>query len=1053
MQLAMNAQDPTPQAASLPALRWHETLQFKLGALLAVLFLLVLAVAAIAGKLLVHRGLVAETFRYEQESGLRLALQIEQFAGQTEGTAMAVAAAVLALQGQPDSLRSVVPGLLGKNPHLNAAGIWPEPGTPGGARASLLWLRGADGRLQLREDYNDPRVAPYWREKWYTPARQLDSERCAWSLTARDPLSKAATLICSLPLRQGGRFAGVVTVALPLAQLLAEFAQQTQGEQGYSLLLDVDNEILAASPALAGKLPPAKLLNLAGLAQEFSAYNPLALTLHQRYETLLAEFAKSPLAAVAPKLQSGTRELSEQEARSALLALWMGGQDKLLWRSEPGFVLLDDDPVFGGRSYVSAFELGYPGWRLLRVTSASKGFAGADALFLRTLLITGAAVALLLGLAWLGLRLLLLGPVRRMVAQMSETSGTNDSLGLLANETAVDELGLFAYWHNERVRQLRDLIDRNITTNSQLATETGERRKLQELQTLQQERHSLALQALDEAVISTDHAGRIEDMNPVAERLGGTTLRVARGRPFGEVFVMRTGAEPALPDLARTAMERGTRVDYADNLGIAGKGGADKPVTATATPIRTRSNRITGAVVVLRERSATAAGAAVAEATTAQAAPAASVKDSLTGLAQRPGCERRLRELIEAAKLSPRSHALIWMDLDNFARVNDSGGSAAGDAVLVRLAELLANLTGSAGELYRLASDRFAILLGNSSVDRARTFAEALRRTVASTRFIHEGRQHNLTASLGVVEFNGQSEGAADALRRAEEACAAAKRAGRNGIKVYDDSMSRHRAPADDAVWARRIRNGLEQDLLHLTTQPLQPQPALNLRGKVFELQLALEDEEGFWTPASGFMPAAERQRLAGELDRWTLQRIVGQLAQQPDLLGELAFLCIPLSAVSLIDPRFADGVVALLRQDQAIAPNKLCFLADQQALLAHPQSAAGFAATLRSLGCQLAIDGFSARSAGELALLRQLPAAFLRVDASAYPAAASDTTEQALAEATVKLARAMDRRLMVANLDDARLAELWRRLGADFLQGNAIARATPVVFTGAEQR
>lgn len=1045
----MNAQAPSPKAAVLPVLRWHETLQFKLAAMLTVLLLLGVAAAAIAGKFFVRDELAGETFRYEQESGRRLALEIGQYAGQAEELARSIAA--LVPHSHPDSLKTLVPALAGGSPLAAAVGIWPEPYTlrPEAERASLLWLRGADGRLQQRDDYNDPRVVPYWRERWYTPTRLVNDDRCSWSLSVREPLSKAATLICSLPLRREGRFVGAVTVALPITTVLEAFADRSRDLRGYSLLLDADSNILAASPAMAQKLPKDKVLNLAGLAQEYGAYNPLALALHERNEELLAEFAQSPLAAAAKKLKADTRELSPEESQTALLALWMNAKDRPLWEAKPGFVLLSSDPVLGGRSFVSAFELGYPGWRVLRVTSASEGFAGADALFLRMLALTALALIALTLLLYLGFRVLVLGPLSKMVERMSETSGTNDTLGLLTNDNAANELGLFAHWHNERVRQLRDVTDRNISINSQLATETGERRKLQESSARQLERHSLALQALDEAVISTDENGRVEDMNPAAERLTGTPLKTARGQPFAEICITRhtggDGASGGSSDLARAAMERGARIEHGDNMVIVPRGGAERPVMVTASPIRTRSNRIAGAVVVLRERSAVQATAVAAGLPATESARVAGIKDPLTGLPLRNACEQRLRELIDAAKLAPRSHAMLWLDLDHFSRVADSGGTAAGDAVLVRLAELLANLTGSAGELYRMGADRFAILLGNSSADRARTFAEALRRTVASTRFTWEARQYNLTPSVGIAEFNGQSEGAQEVTRRAEEACGAAKRAGRNSIKVYDESMSRHRAPADDAIWARRIRNGLEQGLLHLTTQTLQQsQPR---RGQMLELQLALEDEEGFWTPAPGFMPAAERQRLAGELDRWTIQRILGQLARQPDTLGDLALLFIPLSGVSLIDPRFIESVVDQLGQSNAVTPDRICFLAEQKALLAHPQSAVNFAGMLRSMGCRLAIDGFSARGSGELALLRALPAEFLRVDATLYPAAASDPGEQALAESALRLARALERRLIVHNLDDPRLAELWRRIGADYLQGNALARAVPLVF------
>jgi len=1045
----MNAQTPTSKAAALPALRWHERLSFKLAAIMLVLLILALVGAVVAGKLLVRNELADETFRYEQQVGLRLTLQIEQYASQAEATAKALAA--LTLSASPEQLRSLAPAILAHSPMVpGAAGVWLEPNglRPGVERASLLWMRGADGKYTLREDYNNPRVVPYWREKWYTPARFLRQDRCAWNLRSRDPLAKAATLVCSLPLRQGERFLGVITVALPFAQLTEEFARQTQEDRGYAVLLDADNQLLAVSPALAARLQGGDTTNLAGLAQRFGAYNPLALSLHERGKILLEAFAATPMIADADNLKAATREMSQEEARTALLSLWMGDRPKALWPAEPAVVLLEQDPVLKGRAYVHVFELGYPGWRLLRITSATEGYAGADMLFLRALLVLAAAMAGLLLLVYIGIRLLLLRPLGRMVAQMSETAGTQDTLGTMAQDKSVNELGLFAHWHNERVRQVRDLMDRNMGLSSQLVTETSERRNAQESATRFQERHALSMQALSEAVISTDEAGRIEDMNPAAERLSGIALRTARSRPFGEVFVARVaGNAAATPDLAKLAMERGSRVDYDEGLALAGKAGADRLVAASAIPIRNRSNRITGAAVVLRERTAAVVATAVREtpAAAAQAIPANDPqRDPLTQRPLRPLCERRLRELIDAAKLAPRSHALVWLDIDQFARINDAAGPAAGDQVLVRLSELLGNLTGQAGEIFRLGADRFGIVLANSSTDRARTFAEALRRTVASTRFTVDGRQFNLSVSIGIVEFDGQADTAIDVMRRAEEACGAAKRGGRNSIKVYDDSMSRHRPPADDSVWLRRLRNGLEHGLLHMTTQLLQPQAG---GGKALDLQLALEDEEGFWTAAPGFMPAAERHGMAGELDRWTLRRILTQLAQQPGTLGDLSFLCIPLSAVSPVDPRFVDSLLGLLGQPGSIAASKLCFVIEQAFVMQHPQTAAAFATTLRTMGCLLAIDGFGPGSSGEMGVLRRLSADFLRIDAGGFPALTTDAVEQSLADSVVKLAHTLGSRLIVANIEDPRVAESWKRLGADYLQGNAIARASPVVI------
>lgn len=1032
----------------VPALRARETLAFRLSLSFVFLLLFLLCVAAIAGELLLHRSLQQDALRAERDSGLRLATEFSAFASQVEDVAKTLAATAVALDQQPQALRAAGSALLDSRADLglNALGIWPEARAlrPTLERASLLWMPGDNGRATLRLDYNHPRVAPYWREKWYTPARYVDSQRCYWTLTTRDPLSKSNNLLCSLPLLRLNQFIGVVTVSLPLNSVLQRLAELTRDDPAYALLLDADNQLIAASPALAGQLPPDRLLNLAGLAQRHEAYNVLALALHERRQALLAEFAQSALARLTPRLQQATRESSLQEAQMALLQVWMAGERQRLWQSRTGIVELGTDPLLQRGAYASVFELASPGWRLVRISPSDQGFVAADRLFLRSLAVLGATSALLLLLLYVILRMLVLRPIGRMMQQMSETTSHPGTLLSLSDAGAAHELGLFAHWHNERLRELRDVSDRNTSLHAQLANEAAERRKLQDSIGRLQERHGTALHALEEAVISVDDTGRIEDMNPAAERLGLTTLRSARGQRFSEIFPLHSGdgrGEPA--DLARLATERGTDIEQTDDLRLVVRDN-EQAVSATATPLRTRNNKVVGAVLVLRPRGTGAAAAPRVR--------AAGSNDTLTGLPDRSACERRLRELIESAKVTPRSHALLWLDVDELRRVNDSAGAAAGDAVLARLAELLRNLTGGAGDVYRLGSDAFAVVLGNSTIERARTFGEALRRTVVATRFVEEGRQFSITVSVGLCEFNGHSETPADVLRSAEEACNAAKQAGRNALKVYEPALSRYKVGVDDPVWERRIRNGLHHGKLHVTTQLLQPQRGSAVEGSAHELQLALEDEEGFWTAAPGFIPAAERLNLAGELDRWLLQRAL-ELLPAPPTLGEVAFLCVSLSASSLRDPKLVELLTELLGRHPRVAPSSLCLLAEQDALLQFPQAAQALGNNLRALGCRLAIDRFRLLAAGDLAVLRRVPADLVRLDGATFPAIASDPLEQGLAEAALRVARGLGRRVIVDHLNDVRQAEQWRRLGADYLQGKAVARAAPLVLAGARPR
>lgn len=1050
----MSKSKPRTAAAAhrISQLNWYQSLQFKLALLFLFLVILLGAAAVVSGKLLIGDKLVAETFRYELESGRRLAGEFANLAQRVQDLAAALAKLSANTPGGPQAVRPPIPKLVDgyRDSRLIASvGIWPEPKTldPARERASLFWVRDSTGALDLHEDYNDARTVPYYREKWYTPARYSQESRCYWTPVYREPLTKQDVITCTMPMRNANGFAGAVTVSLTLASIGAEFAKATGDDIGYSLLVDSDNRLLAVSAKAAGKIGTgnARPRNLAELAKALPSFNSVALTLHKQDEERLSAVARSPLykASEVAALKDATRDMSSAEAEASLSQIW-SALGNYITAKEPANLQIEDDAILGDTAFASTFQLSDTHWRLLRVTPAKEGFTGANYIFLQSLVVTGGGVVLGLLLVFSSLRFMVISPLRKMTRQLAAAGSTEDSLNVVVDESARNEVGVLAFWLNERVRQLRELMERTVATNSQLVMESEERRKAQEALARIQERSTLALQSVADGVITADEAGNIEDMNPVAEQLTGVPLRAGRGKNFAVVFVARMGGDSGarLPNLARIAIQRGTRLEYAEGVSLTSFGGAQRDIHLTVTPIRTRHNRVIGAVIVFREKPKSAAGVAAA-----QLAADKKAIDATTGLPTRAACDRRLRALIEAARLSPRTHVLLFLDVDHLKRINDNGGQQAGDEVLAKVGEILVSKTGNAGEVFRLASDQFGVVLENFNAQRGRVFAEALRAALANTRFYWESKHFSVTASFGVTDFSDSEESPVGVICRADDACAAAKRAGRNCVKVYDPSMNRAGREADDEVWVRRIRAGLDQNMFHLTTQFIMPIQTSASEGNAFEILLALEDEEGFWTAPVIFMPAAERHHLAMDVDRWVIKHTLAHLAQHPETLEKLAFVNIKLSTGSLADSTLLEFITALFEQSNKIYARKICFEIHENDLIEYPKQVQILCGAMHSVGYRLAIGHFQGRNPADLALIRKLPVDFLRVDAQHFKNITSDQLEQMLADSAVRLARAMQKRVVAYNLDDKAQISAWRRLGLDYYQGLAIAKPSPVVF------
>lgn len=1037
------------KSTRMAGLSLTQSLQFKLGLLFLLMLMLLAGGAYLASRTLVHDKLLDENFRYEQQSGLRLTAEIRALIADAQALTGTLANLAADSELRLEQLHDIGPNLLKNRPSaslITSLGIWPEPSQLAGAaeRSSLYWMRDKDGSMRARGDYNDGRSAPYYRERWYTPARFLSLGRGLWTDRRLEPLVNRYVLTYVMPIHQGGSFAGVATVSLDASALNARFGAIAAQTSGYALLLDGGQRLIGASPAaltaLGNNAPPGT--TLASLAKAVPAYAPLAIAAFKRDEARRAAMINSKRfdATQVSALKDSTRDLSRQEADDILSSIWSADLAKTEQVGKTRDAL-EQDPVIDGRAWVSTFDLHDPAWQLLLVTSASDGFSGADSLFRQSLLVTLALVTLTLLLALLTLRLLVIIPLRQMIEQLAGSHSAEDALHLVLDASAPNEIGLLAHWQNERVRQLRDSMDHARAAKSQLNSEAGERKQAQEQLARFKERTALALQSVADAVVITDAQGRIEDMNLAAETMTGMTLRESRNKLLSEVVRLRVNQSEAYQNLALSAIERGARLDFTSGITLESHTAGPREVVLNGSPLRS-GGQMVGAVLTFHELSRRDSR----ESNLAQASINRHQHDLLTGLGTRALCEGAVTLLIEQAKVSGLTHGLIYLDVDHLKHINDTGGQAAGDDVLLRVGEALTQALGSSKDVYRMAADQFVVVADSVSEASLLELAEKLRAKLVETRFYWESQYFSVTASFGVVLLTGNLPTAQEAIRRADDACAAAKRAGRNSVQLYDPRMDRVGRSVDDETWVRCIRRGLSENLFHLRTQWIMAGKEYTGEGHAYEVLVALEDDEGFWASPAAFMPVAERHQLTTAIDRWVIENTLHALEQQPAVFETLAFCSINLSTDTVADLTFLDFMAGCFEKYPQIAP-KLCFELRELALTDQPREAALCCEVLHRMGCKLSIDNYFGRNLSDMAMLRKLPVDFIKLDAQGFKNLATDAVEQMLAESVLRIVRHLRRRVVVNNIDDANMMETWKKLGADYFQGYAFAKPTPVPF------
>jgi EAL domain-containing protein (putative c-di-GMP-specific phosphodiesterase class I)/GGDEF domain-containing protein len=420
-------------------------------------------------------------------------------------------------------------------------------------------------------------------------------------------------------------------------------------------------------------------------------------------------------------------------------------------------------------------------------------------------------------------------------------------------------------------------------------------------------------------------------------------------------------------------------------------------------------------------------------------------RSELRRLAER---DRRVEELSDLADhdgvtgLPVRRRLLEALD---FALARDERYGTGGAVVVVRLsdepsddralraaAERLAGRVRGGDIVAQIDPRRFAVLLTVGGERAARSLSEGLLAALG------EGG-HRATAGFAVIG-GGIPRSAESVLRQAEAARAAAPEVAPGAVGGFVPAEGPVRG---HATWAERLRAALADGAFTLVAQPI-----ARVGGEAiprFEMLLRLRDGEEELLP-DAFLPAAEREGLAVEIDTWVLESAAGLAAAHAEA-GDPVRLEVNVSPASVADPGLAGRLAALLARAGA-DPAHLVIELPERSVTADTVRARELAEELRALGCGVALDDIG--RGGSLAYLDHLVFDLLKIDVSLAGDVAHGHARRALVEALVSIAHASGAQAVAEGVADAAAAEVLRGLGVDFAQGHHFGSPAPLAGASA---
>ncbi len=416
--------------------------------------------------------------------------------------------------------------------------------------------------------------------------------------------------------------------------------------------------------------------------------------------------------------------------------------------------------------------------------------------------------------------------------------------------------------------------------------------------------------------------------------------------------------------------------------------------------------------------------------------------DPTTGLLTRPAFEKRAQALL-SPDIASSNHCVIYVDIDRLHVLNENLGMHVGDEVIVRVADVIRRNLTPRMLAARISGDRFALFVGDASLDTAQTIAENLRDGLERLEFVAGTQPVDVSASFGVARVLEGKHPLSHALAAAEIACKAAKDRGRDRVEVYEESDQSIVRRYTDVTLVGTLRRALAQDRFRLEAQAIVP---LNgaASGPKYELLLRMTDEANESMSPEKFLSAAERYQLAPAIDRWVVRRVLTTLAPYADPLRRLgACFAVNISGQSLGDQEFSAFLEGQLRES-ALPPHLLTFELTETAAVANIVRAEALIRRLRELGFGVALDDFG-RGLSSLTYLKTLPVTTLKIDGSFVRDVVGDDRSQAMLSAIVRLAQAMGLATVAECVESDPIRDIVQRLGVEFGQGFSIGRPIPL--------
>jgi diguanylate cyclase (GGDEF)-like protein/PAS domain S-box-containing protein len=400
--------------------------------------------------------------------------------------------------------------------------------------------------------------------------------------------------------------------------------------------------------------------------------------------------------------------------------------------------------------------------------------------------------------------------------------------------------------------------------------------------------------------------------------------------------------------------------------------------------------------------------------------------DSLTGLANRTLCRDRILHALAVSDREESCAAVLFVDVDNFKRVNDLFGHAAGDELLIALAQRMVAAVRPTDTVARLGGDEFVVVC--ESVDERTALALGWRVAAAVQEPLNAaGTEHQLAASIGIALGSGAGTDPDVLIGHADAAAYRAKERGTGRVELFDEGL---RQRAEERLQTESdLEGALDRAELELVFQPI---VSLADQSVVAHEALLRWQRIGPDIGPADFIPVAEESGLIIPIGSWVLEHACRSGARLVG--GSARWISVNLSARQVAQPDLLEVVASALRAG-GIKPESLSLELTETVLLGVTPAIVSNLERLHNLGVRLVLDDFGT-GYSSFQHLKDFPIDTIKIDRSFVANLGRSSQDAAIVASVVSMASALGLGVVAEGVETETQAQLLRELGCPMAQG-----------------